>query len=208
MSHVPESELRAILAPGSLCRMPSRPRDLNPGVHHVWVNATGNWPYFADEVDRMVWIRLLVRVLERFDWGCVAFCQMTTHVHLLVDVPDGSLPFGMAYLNREYSKDFNGRHLRSGYFVRKRYGSRRVEDARDLLGTYAYVVLNPVLERMCRRAEDWPWGSYGTTIGISDAFPFVDAGIVLAELGGSIAALQALTDAQSGRRPASKRHVR
>ena len=187
--------------------MPSRPRDLNPGIHHVWVNATGNWPYFVNEVDRMAWIRLLVQVLDRGDWRCLAFCQMTTHVHLLVDVPDESLPFGMAHLNREHSKQFNDRHSRSGYLVRKRYGSRRIEDARDLLGTYAYVVLNPVREGMCRRAEDWLWSSYRTTIGKSDAFPFVDAGIVLAELGGSVAALELLVEAQA-RKPVPKSHVR
>lgn len=187
--------------------MPRRPRDLNPGIHHVWVNATGNWPYFADEVDRMAWIRLLVKVLDRFGWGCVAFCQMTTHVHLLVNVGDYSLPVGMAYLSREYSKDFNCRHSRSGHFVRKRYGSRRIEDGRDLLGVYAYVVLNPVHERMCRRAEDWLWSSYRTTAGLCDAFPFVDAGPVLAELGGSVAGLTLLVDAQA-RGHVSAGHVR
>ena len=150
---------------------------------------------------------MFVRVLERYDWRCLTFCQMTTHVHLLVDVADESLSHGMEYLNREYSKDFNLRHGRFGHFVRKRYGSRRVEGARDLLGTFAYVVLNPVREAMCRRAEDWAWSSYGTTIGLSDAFPFVDARIVLAELGGSVEALHVLVDAQAGR-SVSKSHVR
>ena len=83
--------------------------------------------------------------------------------------------------------------------MRKRYGSRRVDGARDLLGTYAYVVLNPVRERMCRRAQDWPWSSYASTLGASDAFSFVDAGIVLAELGGSVTALELLVEAQAGR---------
>ena len=179
--------------------MPSRPRDRSPGIHHVWVNATGNWPYFADQIDRITWIRLLTRVLDRFDWRCVAFCQMTTHFHLLVEVPDVSLALGMEYLNREYSKFFNRRHSRYGHFVRKRYGSRRVDGARDLLGTYAYVVLNPVRERMCRRAQDWPWSSYASTLGASDASSFVDAGIVLAELGGSVTALELLVEAQAGR---------
>jgi REP element-mobilizing transposase RayT len=188
--------------------MPGKPRDSNPGIHHVWVNATGNWPYFIDEVDRITWIRLLVRVLDRYDWRCLAFCEMTTHVHLLIEVIDDSLPRGMEYLNREYGKAFNIRHSRFGHFVRKRYGSRRVEGARDLLGVYAYIVLNPVREAMCRRAEAWHWSSYPTTIGMSDAFPFVDAGDVLAELGGSIAALQALIDAQASGRSVSKSLVR
>jgi REP element-mobilizing transposase RayT len=187
--------------------MPCAPRDQNPGIHHVWVNATGNWPYFIDGVDRIAWVRLLVRVLDRYGWSCLAFCQMTTHFHLLVNVADNSLPRGMQYLNREYGKDFNDRHSRYGHFVRRRYGSRRVKDGRDLLGVYAYVVLNPVREAMCHRPEDWRWSSYATTIGQTHAFPFVDAGLVLAELGGSVAALRVLVDARAERR-VSAGHVR
>jgi REP-associated tyrosine transposase len=188
--------------------MPPTPRDRAPGLHHVWVNATGNWAYYLDDVDRMAWIRRLVRTLDRHRWVCLAFCQMTTHVHLAVSVPDSSLPDGMRYLNREYSKDFNARHDRVGYLVRKRYGSRRIEDAADLLGVYAYVVLNPVREGMCRRAEDWPWSSFATTAGLRRDFPFVDASLVLAELGGSTAALRAVVTAQQERTLVRGGHVR
>lgn len=176
--------------------MPPAPRDFAPGIHHVWVNATGNWSYYLDETDRIAWIRRLVHTLERFDWTCLAFCQMTTHVHALLEVPDRSLPEGMRYLNREYSRDFNARHSRVGSFVRKRYGNRRIEGAVDLLGAYAYVVLNPVVEGMCPRAEDWRWSSYATTIGLSNDFPFVDASLVLAELGGPVNALRNFVSGQ------------
>jgi REP-associated tyrosine transposase len=170
--------------------MPSPPRDRAPGLHHVWVNATGNWPYFNDGIDRMAWIRLLVRTLDRFGWTCVVFCQMTTHVHAILHVHDTSLPEGMRYLNREYSKDYNARHGRVGQFVRKRYGSRRIEDAPDLVGVYAYVVLNPVKAGACRRAEDWRWSSFATTVGLAHDHSFVDASLVLAEFGGSTEALR------------------
>ena len=165
--------------------MPSRRRDASPGFHHVWVNATGNWPYFLDEVDRITWIRRLVAVLDRMAWKCVAFCQMTTHVHLLLDVPDDSLAVGMRDLNREYSCDFNLRHRRKGAFLRKRFGSRRLVDGGDLLATYCYVALNPVVERLCLRPDEWRWSSYRTTVGISREFPFVDARSVIAEAGGA-----------------------
>lgn len=164
--------------------MPLAPRDRSPGTHHVWVGATSHWDYFSDDVDRVAWLRLFVRTCDRFDWGPVAFCQMTTHVHALISVPDSSLADGMRYLNREYSLEFNARHARYGYLVRRRYGSRRIEDGRGLLRAYAYVVLNPVRAMMCRRAEDWRWSSYATTIGLSQDFPFIDAGTAIAEAGG------------------------
>ena len=177
--------------------VPAKPRDSAPGFHHVWVNATSHWPYFLDDVDRLTWIRLLIRVSDRYGWDVVAFCQMSTHVHALLDVANDSLPVGMEYLNREYSKDFNARHDRYGHLVRKRYGSRRVEGSRDLLGAYAYVVLNPVEAGTCTRPEDWRWSSYATTVGLMDDFPFVDARLVLAETNGQVDQLRALVDARA-----------
>ncbi|HZT83850.1 MAG TPA: transposase [Gaiellaceae bacterium] len=164
--------------------MPSPPRDLAPGVSHVWVNATGKEQYFLDHDDRVTWIRLLCRTLDRYAWTCVAFCQMSTHVHLILDVPDRSLALGMKDLNMGYSRDFNARHERGGQFVRRRYRSRRIASGRDLIGAYAYVVLNPVAAGISLRPEDWRWSSYATTLGLSDDFPFVDGTLAVAEAGG------------------------
>lgn len=186
--------------------VPPKPRDLSPGIHHVWVNATSHWDYFLDDVDRLDWLRLLVKVCARKRWTPLAFCQMTTHVHVLVDVPDASLGEGMRYLNREYSLDFNARHARAGYLVRRRYGSRRIEGGRDLLGAYAYVVLNPVEAGICSRPGDWRWSSYATTVGLSSDFAFVDASLAVGEAGG----IEGLERVVSGRAAevVRKRHVR
>lgn len=165
--------------------MSRTPRDQAPGIHHVWVNATSHWDYFIDDVDRLAWLRLLVRVAGREGWRTVAFCQMTTHVHALLDVSGDSLAAGMGYLNREYSLEFNARHGRSGYLVRRRYGSRRVVDGQDLLRTYAYVVLNPVQAAICAQPEDWRWSSYATAVGLTSDFSFVDARVAIAEAGGT-----------------------
>lgn len=164
------------------------------------VNATGNERYYVDNDDRIVWVRLLTRVLDHFDWSCVAFCQLSTHVHLIVDVPDTSLALGMKQLNMAYSKDFNARHDRVGQFVRGRYGSRRIVHGRDLVATYAYVVLNPVLAGLCPRPEDWRWSTYGTTLRISADFPFVEASLPVAEAGGSTEALRRAVDARARER--------
>lgn len=180
--------------------MPCAPRDLSPGQHHVWVNATGNWAYFLDGVDRIAWIRRLLRILESHDWTCIAFCQLTTHFHMIVSVPDRSLAAGMQHLNREYSKDFNARHGRYGQLVRRRYGSRRIVDGKDLVGAYVYVALNPVEAGLSPRGEDWRWSSYATTLGVTRDFEFVDASLVLAEVGGSTEKLRELVAAGHERR--------
>lgn len=162
--------------------MPRSPRNCAPGFHHVGVNAAGPAPYFRDGVDHIDWTRRLAVVVRKYGWRCVAFCQMTTHWHAVIEVPDGSLSAGMHWLNSEYSKAFNDRHGRVGYLVRDRFWSRRKEDDGALLTAYRYVVDNPVRAGIVDRAEDWRWSSFATTLGLSDAFPFVDASPILGAL--------------------------
>jgi REP element-mobilizing transposase RayT len=191
-----KSLLRGVGAADTLSLMPPPPRDTAPGLRHIWVHATGHERYYVDNDDRVFWIRQLKRVLDELDWVCVAFCQLSTHVHLIVSVPDTSLPLGMKQLNMAYSRDFNTRHDRVGQFVRRRYGSRRIADGRDLVAAYAYVVLNPVLANLCFRPEDWRWSSYATTLRISNDFSFVDASLAVTEVGGSVEALRRTVDAR------------
>jgi len=178
--------------------MPPPPRDLAPGLRHIWVNATGHEQYFVDVDDRIAWVRLLHRMLGAYAWTCLVFCQMSTHVHLIVDVPDHSLALGMKQLNLAYSRHFNARHGREGQFVRRRYGSRRINDGPDLMGAYAYVVANPVAAGLCIQPEDWRWSSYASSLGISNDFPFVNASLAIAEAGGAPAALRRMVNNRRG----------
>jgi hypothetical protein len=120
-----------------------------------------------------------------------------------VEIEDESLASGMQWLNSEYSKAFNDRHGRVGYLVRDRFWSRRKEDEAALLTSYRYVVDNPVRAGIVRRAEEWPWSSFATTVGVSAAFPFVDASPVLGILGGderrAIGALRQFVNGPSSR---------
>ena len=189
-----KSHLRRAGYVGTLVPMPPAPRDLTPGLHHVWVGATGHEQYFVAAEDRIEWLRYFVKTVRLNGWTCVAFCQMTTHVHFIVDVPDRSLPLGMKSLNMAYSRDFNARHDRVGQFIRRRYGSRRIDDGADLLGVYCYVVWNPVVAGLCFYPADWRWCSYATTLGISRDFPFVDAALAIAEAGGTPERLHQVVD--------------
>jgi putative transposase len=154
-------------------------RDLAPGIQHIGVGAAGPANYFRDDVDHADWTRRFVRILDRYRWTCLAFCQMSTHWHALVDIPDDSLSRAMHRLNTEYSKAFNDRHSRVGYLVRNRFWSRRKTTRHEILSGFAYVVDNPLKARACRRREEWYWSSYATTVGLTDNFPFVDATLVL-----------------------------
>ena len=155
-----------------------------PGIHHVTVGAVADDPYFRDDQDRIGWVRMLVAVSVRFAWTCLIFCEMTTHVHLVVDVPDESLPLGMHRLNGDYANVFNDRHGLRGHVQRARYWSERKAGVGDVLAAYRYVALNPVEAGMVSDPARWAWSSLATSLGLSDGFSFVDASPLAAELGG------------------------
>ena len=163
--------------------MPRPPRDFAPGIHHIGSGASGPSQYYRDDIDHASWTRLFAATIRRYGWKCIIVVQLSTHWHAIVEVPDHSLPAGMQYLNGEHSREFNARHTRVGYLVRDRYWSRRKTTETELLNAFCYAANNPVLAGIVRRAEDWPWSSFATTIGLADSFSFVDAGIVLARFG-------------------------
>ena len=173
--------------------MPRAPRDCAPGIQHLGVSANGTQLYFLDDRDRASWLQLFVSTVDRYSWRCIAVCLLSTHWHAIVEFPDNSLSAGMHRLVGGYSKRFNERHERAGYLVRNRYWSKRKDTPDAVLEAFRYVARNPVGAGLVQRAEDWPWSSYGATIGAADSFGFVDATQVLAEFGtGRIAQVRGL----------------
>jgi len=162
--------------------MAQKPRDSEPGMHHVTVGSTGPIEYYRDHIDRLDWLRRFILVLDRHGWKCLLVCQMTTHVHAIVDVPDRSLSEGMQRLNGRYGTEFNARHERFGALIRRRFWSKRITSEEQLLATYRYAALNPVRAGICERPEEWFWSSFATSCGLASTFPFVDATPVLAAL--------------------------
>src|SRR3954463_12890487 len=104
-----------------------RDGEVPAGVYHVTTRGAGPMAIYKDDLDRTIFCNHLVRRLKRYGWRCLAFCLMTTHYHLLLDVPPASLPAGMQALNGRYSFAFNQRHGRTGHLFGKRYYAAAVE---------------------------------------------------------------------------------
>jgi hypothetical protein len=128
--------------------------------------------------------------VPRFRLRCEVFVLMTTHFHLLLDVPEDGLQRGMHWLNGSYAQQFNRRHARWGHLCGARYAITRIESRRQLVNTAAYIAWNPVKAGMTGRPEDHPWSSYAGTADLGRAFDFVDDAELLAFFGGDRPAAQ------------------
>jgi putative transposase len=160
--------------------VPRKQRDTTAGLFHVYTHCVWAAPaLFRDNADRLTFLRELARATARVEWTCVAYCLMTTHYHLILDVLDGALPKGMHALNFRYACGFNQRHASLGHVQAARYGSRRIEGDEDMMWTYRYVARNPVEANLCVTPLDWPWSSYAAAAGLAEPQSFVDPSLAL-----------------------------
>jgi hypothetical protein len=69
--------------------MPRNPRVQFPGaIYHISTQGNRDCPIYDDVDDREVFLSLTARAVEQDGWICHAYCQMTTHYHLLVQTPE------------------------------------------------------------------------------------------------------------------------
>ena len=137
--------------------MPRPLREQSPGYYHVTTRGNNGATIYLNDVDRDVFLALLRRVAGDARWRVHAWCLMTNHFHLLVEVPPESLARGMHRLNGVYAQWFNERHDRTGHLFERRYSATRVEGDRQLRNTVQYLLNNPVKASLCANPFSWPW---------------------------------------------------
>ncbi len=64
-------------------------------------------------------------------------------------------------IKQRFSRFYNKRHGRKGFFWGERFKSVIVEDGNTLINCLAYIDLNPVRAGLCKRPEDYRWSSIG-----------------------------------------------
>src|SRR4051812_47131806 len=137
---------------------------------------------YRDDGDRRTFLAILEDTIDRYGWKCYAYCLMGNHFHLVVGTPEPNVAAGMCRLNGGYARSFNKRHGRCGHLFERRYHAELVQTDGHLLELVRYVALNPVRAGLCGRADEWPWSSYGSLVGIRPAPGWLDVDEVRASL--------------------------
>jgi REP-associated tyrosine transposase len=147
----------------------------DPGAYyHLSANALNDMPLFRDDLDRMRFYELLVEEVERSEWTLLGYTFMTTHYHLLLRLNKCTLSSGFQRLQSRYARRYNRRHNRRGPLWLRRFHDVMTVSERHLFEVIRYISLNAPRAGMAKRAEDWPWCSYGAAIGLHPPDPIVD----------------------------------
>jgi len=132
-------------------------------LYHITARGNRQESIFYSDNDRDMFLRILGKVIVRYNWVCHAYCLMDNHYHLLIETTDGNLSAGMRQLNGVYTQTLNRTYGKVGHVFQGRFKSILVEKESYLLELCRYIVLNPVRVGSCTKPEDWAWSSYGVT---------------------------------------------
>jgi REP-associated tyrosine transposase len=141
-----------------------------PGaIYHVTSRGNARENCFRDETDKLIFLKILGRAIDRYGWLCVAYCLMDNHYHLVIETPQPNLSIGMRHLNGNYARVFNDRHDRCGHVFQARFRSILIDDGSYFLAACRYVVRNPVRAGICARPDEYRWSSYRGTASAGSA---------------------------------------
>lgn len=146
--------------------MPRKPRIHVPGgVYHVILRGNDRQRIFFSDSDRTEWEDLVARGIERYDCRIHAYCWMSNHIHIAVQVDDIPLWNLMRWVASQYARSLNGRQRRTGHLFERRHRAILVDAERYLLGLVRYIHLNPVNAGIVDRAEKYLWSSHAAYLG-------------------------------------------
>jgi REP element-mobilizing transposase RayT len=167
--------------------MARKPRiHLPGGLYHVIFRGNGGQDVFITDTDCYRFYLLLQDGCHRFGYRIHAFCLMTNHIHLVLQVGDVPLSRGMQNLSFRFTRWINWREKRTGHLFQGRYKAVLVDGDSYLLELVRYVHLNPVRAGKVTDPDEYPWSGHRTYLG-KERLPWMTTDVVLAQFGKSIA---------------------
>ncbi|MCQ2519892.1 MAG: transposase [Lachnospiraceae bacterium] len=163
--------------------MPRKPRQHSQiNIYHVVVKGINSQLLFEEHKDYLKYLEILEFHKENCNFNLFAYCLMSNHIHLLIQVNDTPLESIFKKINTAYAIWFNMKYHRSGPLQDGRYYSEPINSLDYLLSAMRYIHKNPFKANLEKNVgSKYPWSSYHSYIKEKDGL--VDINLVLSELG-------------------------
>lgn len=138
-----------------------RPRLHVPGAcYHVTLRGNHQQDIFYRDADRRLLDRYVGEAAERVGVRIHAYCWMTNHVHLLVQVSDIPLGSFVQHVGTRFARAIQARVPTTGHLFQNRYHALLVDVDRYFVALLRYIHLNPVRAGLVRQPAAYPWSSH------------------------------------------------
>jgi putative transposase len=142
--------------------------ELPNGYYHVGARGNNRGAIYFGNWSGRLFLGLLDLAARRYGWRVLAYCLMTNHYHVVLQIPE-SLSRGMCELNGAFSRITNRERGTTGHVFGGRFWSEAIEDETYLLEACRYAVLNPERAGIYPDARRWRFGSLGPSLGLAEA---------------------------------------
>ena len=129
-------------------------------VYYITCRGAFNEKLFREEKDYKMYVELLEKYREEYNFKLFAYVLLPTHLHLLIE-PNRENPISeiMRSLNTAYSKYFNSKYNRRGHLFRERFKACLVEKNVYLGEIIDYIHNNPLRLNLVSASLDYDYSS-------------------------------------------------
>lgn len=135
------------------------------GFYHVTLRGNHRLPIFCTEQDRSLLDELAAEVTRKHSVRVHAYCWMTNHLHLALQVADQPLGRVILELASRYARTVQSRLNTTGHLFERRYHAVLVNADRQLLALVRYIHLNPVEAGLVVDPAHYVWSSHLDYLG-------------------------------------------
>ena len=96
-------------------------------IYHVIIKGIDSQDIFYDDRDKQVFLEKLIETKRNIDYKIYAYCLMSNHIHMVIEIEDEFLSKAIQSLNIRYNRYFNKKYMRSGTLFQDRFKSEPVE---------------------------------------------------------------------------------
>jgi putative transposase len=146
--------------------MPRAPRvHVAGGLYHVVLRGNHQQAVFELTADYHLFEYLVARALRRYGARVHAYCWMTNHVHLAVQVGDARLGQLIHALASAYARRKQQTIPTTGHLFERRYYASLVDTDAYWLAVVRYIHRNPVEAGIVADCAEYPWSSHRSYMG-------------------------------------------
>ena len=146
--------------------------------YHVTLRGNHRQAIFFAPADRNLFNHIVAEVITRYGARLHAYCWMTNHVHLLLQVGDTPLGKIMLRIASRYARELQTQFHTTGHLFERRYHAVLIDADAYLLELLRYIHLNPVRAKMVATPIDYPWSSHHVYLQQRDE-PWVTTALAL-----------------------------
>jgi putative transposase len=147
--------------------MPRQPRLHVPGAFY-FVTARGNQDnnIFFRDIEGDLMDEIVEEALDSCGASLHAFCWMTNHLHLLVQVSDQPLGALMQRIGSRFSRAIQRKRAKKGHLFQNRYHALLLDVDEYLPQILRYIHLRPVRSGAVIDPREYPWSSHLNYVGL------------------------------------------